>query len=99
MKYVILSSTDKTKVTRAYWFIFSDRETHSIVAQAMQMYKLRYENVECSVLGAGLCWFEPTGEWGCEHGSTSLNMERDVRLDDRDANILNAPEAMCGILA
>jgi hypothetical protein len=97
MKYVILQKKCDG-FTRVYPLIFAEYMTHSIIAAAAIFAHMRECNEELSVLTAGFCNIDARGNYECEHGSESLKIKKDKEVDQFDADLLNLPNAMQGII-
>lgn len=97
MKYVILQKKMEG-FTRVYPIIFPEYMVHSIMAAAAIFAHMRECKEELSVLTAGFCNIDARGNYVCEHGSESLKIKKDKTVDQFDADLLNLPDAMQGII-
>jgi hypothetical protein len=96
MKYVVIK-VKEDGYTRVFPIIFAEYQTHSVVA-ALAIAAIDHEFKKTGTpLTAGTCW-TTNDEWKCIHGSESLSMPKNKSCNALDANILNMPNALQGII-
>lgn len=101
MKYIILRRQYEG-YDKVWPVVFSDRQTHAIVAKHM-IKALNEEGVkQVEVVSGGEC-YPINGDFECEYGSVSLGFSREgLRVtvnhaNARDEAVINAPDVLQGI--
>jgi len=101
VKYVILYQ-QRDGYLKVYPIIFTEHLIHAVVAQSVIHGTMREEGMELKVLSAGFCEMGDDIDWECQTGSESLRIEKEKEWNGErgrvDANILNMPNAMQGII-
>ena len=98
MKYVILKKNLKDmKYARVYQFVFPETLVHAEVARSMQ-HMIGFSDGDVpDILSGGFCYIEGS-MYKTERGSESMKIEKNAELSKRDADILNMPNCMQGMI-
>ena len=97
MKYVILKIAITDGVYKAFPYIFSEHDTHSVVAESMKHMLMREMRKEAEVHSAGFC-ITGGGGFVCHRGSETLNIKSSMERCDADERLLNFIDSTAGVM-
>lgn len=100
MKYVILKIDLGQGVYKAFPYIFSEHDTHSVVAEYAKRLLMREMRKEATVHSAGFCGFGGAGIV-CERGSETLKIAKephDAPGSIEDTRLLAFHDSTSGVM-
>jgi len=97
MKYVILKIAITDGVYKAFPYIFSEHDTHSVVAEHMKHMLMREMKKEAIVHSAGFCLPGGNG-FICTRGSETLKIKTEHSRCDDDERLLNYLDSTAGVM-
>lgn len=100
MKYVILKIDLGQGVYKAFPYIFSEHDTHSVVAEHAKQMLMREMRKEAIVHSAGFCWLG-SASIACERGSETLKIAKeshDAPGSREDTYLLTFHDSTSGVM-